>query len=344
MEGNKEPWCSCCLSCGKKRACFSGLLLGVALTIIFLFSAGLLRYSHEEKNVNVFDEAFQTRPVSLPRRYPDAIIIGAKKGGTRALLDMLNIHPQVMAAKGEVHFFDREENYGRGRRWYLSRMPVPQSETVKVIEKTPAYFVSPSVPQRMRDTLPSNKSVRLILIVRDPITRSISDYTQLHSKRTARMNVRNSPSMSTFEQIVLTSDGRVRESTNIITFSLYDIHYQRWREYFTKDQILVVNGDKLINNPLDELKSVERFLRIPSYFTASMFYYNQTKGFYCWRKPRQRKIQTTIAVKPVCLGNAKGRTHPTVSNTTIQTLKAYFRPHMQIFCNFSGIEYAWCNY
>ncbi|VEL39256.1 unnamed protein product [Protopolystoma xenopodis] len=41
------------------------------------------------------------------RRLPDCLIIGVRKGGTRALLRFLAQHPKVRAAKHEVHFFDR---------------------------------------------------------------------------------------------------------------------------------------------------------------------------------------------------------------------------------------------
>ena len=44
------------------------------------------------------------------------------------------------------------------------------------IEKTPAYFVSPRVPSRVRKM---NESVKLLVIVRDPVERAISDYMQV---------------------------------------------------------------------------------------------------------------------------------------------------------------------
>lgn len=50
------------------------------------------------------------------RRLPDVIIIGAKKSGTRALLEFLKIHPDIRAAGPETHFFDRF--YDRGLDWY----------------------------------------------------------------------------------------------------------------------------------------------------------------------------------------------------------------------------------
>lgn len=50
------------------------------------------------------------------KRLPQAIIIGVKKGGTRALLEFLRVHPDVRAVGAEPHFFDR--NYERGLAWY----------------------------------------------------------------------------------------------------------------------------------------------------------------------------------------------------------------------------------
>lgn len=50
------------------------------------------------------------------RRLPQAIIIGVKKGGTRALLEYLRMHPDVRAPGPEVHYFDR--HYDLGVDWY----------------------------------------------------------------------------------------------------------------------------------------------------------------------------------------------------------------------------------
>lgn len=50
------------------------------------------------------------------RRLPHALIIGVKKGGTRALLEFLRLHPDIRALGAEPHFFDR--HYARGLTWY----------------------------------------------------------------------------------------------------------------------------------------------------------------------------------------------------------------------------------
>lgn len=50
------------------------------------------------------------------KKLPNALIVGVKKGGTRAVLEFIRIHPDVRALGTEPHFFDR--NYERGLDWY----------------------------------------------------------------------------------------------------------------------------------------------------------------------------------------------------------------------------------
>ncbi|CAL1599911.1 unnamed protein product [Knipowitschia caucasica] len=50
------------------------------------------------------------------KKLPHALIVGVKKGGTRALLEFLRVHPDVRAVGSEPHFFDR--NYDKGLEWY----------------------------------------------------------------------------------------------------------------------------------------------------------------------------------------------------------------------------------
>lgn len=106
------------------------------------------------------------------RKLPDALIIGVKKGGTRALLEFVRLHPDVRAAGSEVHFFDKY--YKKGYQWYRHCMP-PTLEGQVTMEKTPSYFITKEVPKRVHNM---NPATRLIVVVRDPVTRAVSDYTQ----------------------------------------------------------------------------------------------------------------------------------------------------------------------
>lgn len=111
------------------------------------------------------------------RRLPTALIIGVKKSGTRALLEFIRIHPEVRASGCEVHFFDR--HYNKGLRWYRRRMPPVTQDGQITMEKTPSYFITREVPKRIYNMNPKTK---LLLVVRDPVTRAVSDYTQAITK------------------------------------------------------------------------------------------------------------------------------------------------------------------
>ncbi|MEQ2190662.1 hypothetical protein XENOCAPTIV_004522 [Xenoophorus captivus] len=73
--------------------------------------------SEKEANIIPVSNTYGTK------RLPNAIIIGVKKGGTRALLEFLRIHPDVRAFGAEPHFFDRF--YDRGLEWYSFMQYVP---------------------------------------------------------------------------------------------------------------------------------------------------------------------------------------------------------------------------
>ena len=80
------------------------------------------------------------------RRFPDVIIAGVKKCGTTALLWLLGGHSRVRGKlKKEVHFFD--SNLHRGFGWYLSQFPSDVPDDALVLEKTPAYFVTPGAAE-----------------------------------------------------------------------------------------------------------------------------------------------------------------------------------------------------
>ena len=68
-----------------------------------------------------------TKDWTATRRLPQAMIIGVKKGGTRALLEFLRLHPDIRALGSEPHFFDR--HYARGLDWYRYALTHTLSQT-----------------------------------------------------------------------------------------------------------------------------------------------------------------------------------------------------------------------
>ncbi|XP_002739746.2 heparan sulfate glucosamine 3-O-sulfotransferase 1-like [Saccoglossus kowalevskii] len=260
-------------------------------------------------------------PKGMKRRLPQAIIIGVRKCGTRALLAMLKLHPKIQAASDEIHFFDREENYSRGLDWYRRRMPYSFPDQI-TMEKSPAYFITDEVPSRIYEMDPS---VKLVLIVREPTTRVISDYTQIHSHKTDK----NKPH-SKFEELAI-QDGEVSIKFKAVRTSNYAKHFDKWLDVFPKDQIHVVDGDKLILNPVPELQKVEDFLGLDHKITYDNFYFNETRGFYCMKDDLMSK----------CLSESKGRPHPYIEPWILQKLHEFYRPHNARFEELVGMKFDW---
>ena len=263
------------------------------------------------------------------KRLPNALIIGVKKGGTRALLEILQIHPDVRASGPEIHFFDRDKNYKKGLEWYRDQMPLSRPKQI-TIEKSPSYFVTkdPDVPARVYQM---SRSIKLVVIVRDPTRRAISDYAQGLSKH---------PQNPPFEKMLLKTPRlkKINEKWSKVRIGRYAEHYKRWLEYFPPEQFHFVSGEELVKNPATEVKAVEKFLKIRQYIQESNFFFNKSKGFPCFLgKITSRGVKT----EPHCLGKEKGRKHPPVSERVLTLLQDYYRPFNEKFYEMVNRNFHW---
>lgn len=249
----------------------------------------------------------------LQRRLPNAIIIGARKAGTRALLEFLKIHPNIKACSVEVHFFDNSNKYRLGLDWYRQQMPESRPEDI-TIEKTPAYFVTDETPERV---FQMSRTVKLIVILRDPTERAISDYVQIKLKKLGVLRP--------FEKFV-TKDKEetvLRTTINAVQIGVYIKHLRKWLKYFPRSQLHFVSMEELTTNPTTELQAIEKFLNIKPFFRKDQFYINQTKGFPCFSKYVEGKKYRNSG----CLSESKGRPHPVIRDDIRELLQDYYRPY-----------------
>lgn len=161
---------------------------------------------------------------------------------------------------------------------YREQMPETQIGEV-TIEKSPAYFHSKLAPERIKALNPNTK---IIIVVRDPVTRAISgtvdlkeilillafllDYTQSSTKR-KRVGL-----MPSFETMAVgdcanwlranctTKTRGVNAGWGAIRIGVYHKHMKRWLEHFPFENIHIVDGEKLITNPAHEISETEKFL------------------------------------------------------------------------------------
>ncbi|XP_069726640.1 heparan sulfate glucosamine 3-O-sulfotransferase 6 [Phaenicophaeus curvirostris] len=255
------------------------------------------------------------------RRFPQAIIVGVKKGGTRALLEFLRAHPGVRAVGAEPHFFDR--CYDKGLRWYRSLMPRTLEGQI-TMEKTPSYFVTKEAPRRIYNM---SRDTKLIVVVRNPITRAISDYTQTLSKN---------PTIPSFQALAFKniSTGLIDTSWSAVRIGIYAKHLDNWLQYFPLSKFLFVSGERLVSDPAGEMGRVQDFLGLERVVTDKHFYFNETKGFPCLKKPEGGS-------KPRCLGKSKGRPHPKIDMQVVQRLREFYRPFNMKFYQMTGQDFGW---
>ena len=96
-----------------------------------------------------------------------------------AIHDVLGQHPSVyLPLTKELHFFDDDSCYARGRDWYESNFAEARAGQVAG-EATPAYMSYETTPQRILETL--GVGVKLIFSLREPVARAYSEF--LHNRR-----------------------------------------------------------------------------------------------------------------------------------------------------------------
>ena len=247
----------------------------------------------------------------LERRFPDAIIIGGKKCGTTVLRQMLSHHPLIKIAEYEMAFFS-SDRYNRGISWYIQQMPLTKKGEL-TLEKSPQYFTSTVAPKKLKRV---STDVKLMLILRNPLSRSISDYFFMERKgrQTAPFTKKLFP------------NGKINTKCTETRVSMYDIHYSRWLQWFPKEQILIVNGDNLKINPIEELT---KFLNIPHYFENDMLQLSGTK--YYWKDPDSNQHYVGIEHEL-----------PDVPQDTSYKIATFLQPHASRFCQMASVNYTWC--
>ena len=261
------------------------------------------------------------------KRFPNALIIGAEKGGTGALLRFITQHPQVVTKENEydeLRFFCKY--YDKGYPWYKQQMPHSLPGQI-VIEKSVDYLMKENTPKRVFEF---NPKMKLILAVRNPVERVLSDYA-MHKALFYDNN-------QTIDRVPEIRIGypfpAFEEIWPKLLWVLYDVGLENWLKYYSLSQIHIVENEVLMNAPVPELKKIENFLNIDPYFDEKHFYFDSSKGFYCLTKPSRLKRMGKCLI-------GKGLKHPTVNQSVIQQLREFFLPHNRRFYQLTGKQFNW---
>ncbi|VDM56124.1 unnamed protein product [Angiostrongylus costaricensis] len=203
------------------------------------------------------------------------------------------------------------------------------------IEKSPAYFHSKTAAERIRAL---NPAMKIIIVVREPVMRAISDYTQTLSKRKALGR------MPTFEDMAVgdcapwlkTNCSSKVDGVNIgwgaIRIGIYHQHMKRWLDNFPMEQIHIVDGERLVSAPALEVSQTERFLGLEPVVKVEDFDIDPVKKFPCIRR-RDGSLH--------CLGKTKGRRHPIVKSDVLRRLKRFYDEKNRLFFRMINRSFSW---
>ena len=257
------------------------------------------------------------------RRLPKCIIIGTMKSGTKALIEFIGTHPKVKTGRKETFFFVKDENYLKGFDFYRDMMPFSNPGDI-TIEKTPDYFQSELARERIYRY---DSSIKLLVTFKNPVTRAISDYR--HYKE------RHSDVKENFQSFVTDKvTGELNLTCRAINVSIYVDHLQKWYSYFPKQQIHVVDGEKLITNPLKEIRRVEEFLGLEHVINSDYIAFNKQKGFYCMRSSIREPFE--------CLPPEKGEMpNPYVDPSFLEKLRDFYHPYNEQLFKLVNQTFDW---
>ncbi|XP_059159045.1 heparan sulfate glucosamine 3-O-sulfotransferase 1-like [Physella acuta] len=298
-------------------------------TFTQVYEKNLIKPQQNKDDVNnEIKQADVAEPGKLfQKRLPKCLIIGFAKCGTYALKAFMSLHPDIVTAKLEVGFFNT--HYNKGLQWYIEQMPESYEHQITV-EKTPTYITTKESLDRIYHF---NASIKLIVLVRDPVTKLQSAYchTRAHSNPKT-FNV-------TFEQWL--------DDINFVSVKKinYHIYIKNAYDLFSRKQVLVLSEEDLEEDPLSVMKEVEQFLGLRPVLTKELFVFSAEKGFYCFNKshPRYHAVAEVLNVdyETGCLSRNKGREHPDISDKIVKLIVKHVTPVNEALFNLIGKRYKW---
>jgi hypothetical protein len=187
---------------------------------------------------------------------PNLFVIGAQKCGTTWLHRQLALHSEIfMSRPKELDFFGRAENVGNERALaaYLARFDGGQGARWRG-ESTPHYFWkrASGVPGGdhdpatfLRDTLGTD--LRLIVLLRDPVSRAASGYYHNFTKG------RVPEGMRIFD---------VPQQYGVVDLGHYRRHWEHWAAVFGAERLEALHYQDIVDKPRRLLRRVFQKLEV----------------------------------------------------------------------------------
>ena len=175
---------------------------------------------------------------------PDFILIGAMKCGTTTLAAQLAQQSGVFITKPkEPNFFSNDDVYGRGADWYrgLFESAAPgdlKGEASTHYTKLPTY---PETITRMQALLPR---IKLIYMIRDPMTRAVSQF--IHEWSLGKMGS--------------DAEAALASAPEIVDYGRYGYQITPFVEAYGQDAIFLTSLEQIKAEPEAEFARIAAFV------------------------------------------------------------------------------------
>ena len=179
------------------------------------------------------------------------LCIGVQKGGTSSLRNYMNQHPEIYMLEKEGRFFDSLEPNSKNIIEYEKRF-LADGKTI-IGEKTPCYCYLPYAIDRIYNY---NPNMKLIIILREPVSRAYSQFNMKFSKRLT----------SFFPDILKEKDVKLQDirandgGRYIIVRGFYDEQLEYIFSKFGRSQIYVGISEEIKQNKNIEYNNMFKFL------------------------------------------------------------------------------------
>ena len=244
----------------------------------------------------------------------DFFIIGAQKCGTTSLHDYMNQHPFCTGAlRKETLFFTKKYRgtvtLERLVGHFSFKKLMRNRGKCLFFESTPDNVYEEAAPGRIYKY---NPKAKLIFLVREPVSRAISEYNMACKYAIVKnLCVREDPEREYFDYLrqpdkypfewFVKEEFRRMEETgsrlpsafhypDFIRHGLYSEQLERYLQYFSPEQILILESKSLKTDKRNALSAIEDFLELPHHEWSEKDLVNSNIGVYTRQVPDECKL------------------------------------------------------
>jgi len=226
---------------------------------------------------NFYKDKYETYDCSGRLNYagshPKFMVLGVHKGGSTALYSYLAKHGRIRPAIcKEIHFFDDDSQFAKGKTFYLRHFPDVSMWKSKVItgEGSPDYIRMPQVPKRVKSLFPDCK---FLVTLREPSTRFESHWIGKKDQRIPPMSLMTCEQAwnASFKEV----DACLKEESfedcekklheNAAVRGVYLPQIQQWLKFFPPEQFMIIQAEHMFIDVNAVMQKVARFLNIRPY-------------------------------------------------------------------------------